>query len=130
MSSAYNPGEFASAPRPDAEPPAAPVEQPSDSGVLDQVLAQSSTPAFPVGEPLDIGDMEAMREVAQLFRGQPLTLDPITIELIHSSLRSRFGNKSSTAELHVMAKEIAMSLFDDPLSRERLETLWNQLSQD
>lgn len=96
--------------------------------LLEQVLRQTLNGAAP--KALDPSDLEALRGVARRHRGEPLVLEPTTVELIHAVLCAHFPKPfASGASGKAMSAEIAQTLFEDPTSRRRLEALWKQLTE-
>lgn len=99
------------------------------SGLLDrQGLAslRSDSPA------LEQDEWRAVREVAQKHRGEPLTLDPIVIALVRTLVVRWFSPAARDAKTqrawNAIADQIAASLYDDPVARDRLQTLWTRLA--
>ena len=70
----------------------------------------------------------AILEVARKFQGQPFSLDPVLGELVRAVLRSRLPERAgSGAAWREISAEIAETLFEDPVSRDRLERFWSRL---
>ena len=131
MCPAFDRGESGSVPR--GEIPAAASNEPADdpavgSHMLDQILELTSG-----GEPragfVEAADVAAMREVANALAGQPFSLEPVVVELIHAVLELQFHKAGiPSATVRQMARHVATTLYDDPQARERLEILWSRLS--
>lgn len=74
--------------------------------------------------------MEAIQEVARRHRNAPFALDPVLVELVQTILRIQFGDHPEWAAAWQGASgPVAQTLYEDPVSRERLELLWNRLSK-
>jgi hypothetical protein len=131
MCPAFDRGNSGSAPR--GELPSAPANEPQDdpavgSHMLDQILELTSG-----GEPkagfVEPADVAAMRDVAKALGGQPFSLEPVVVELIHAVLELQFQKAGiPSATVRQMARQVATTLYDDPQARQRLETLWSRLS--
>jgi hypothetical protein len=112
--------------RDDDSPPTPPAV---GSHMLEQILSAHSGGAPDKGfvEPADV---EALERVARKLAGQPFALEPVAVELVHGMLEVQFHKAGiSAATLRAMAEQIATNLYDDPVSRQRLEALWLGLSQ-
>lgn len=122
MASAFDRGDERDVARPKsgAEP------GPPGAHILEQILAQTSDSATPLE---DSEDLRALIAVAHQFAGQPLTLDPVAVELIHAVLGVQLARAQLPGHtIKAMARYIAATLYGDPLSRQRLELLWARLS--
>jgi hypothetical protein len=129
MSSAFNRGD--SRPAPQSESPAKePAAEPAvGARMLDQILAlmAGGSPEAGFVEP---DDLRAIREVAKNLAGQPFSRDPVVSDLIHAILQVQFQKAQiPSTSVRAMAQYIANTLYDDPPSRQRLETMWASLSQ-
>jgi hypothetical protein len=97
--------------------------------MLDQILALTEGGSANVGF-VEPDDLRAMREVAQKFAGQPFSLKPVVMEMMHAILQIQLQKAEiPAATVRHMAEYIASTLYEDPPSRQRLETLWASLSQ-
>ena len=88
MSAAFDRGE--SRPAPQSKPPDdKPAEPAVGSQMLDQILelALGGSPQAGFVEPEDV---TAMRQVARSLAGQPFSLEPVVVELIHAVLHLQF----------------------------------------
>lgn len=95
-----------------------------ESHLLEQVLASTS---FAGGEinALPAEELEALRQVARRHSGGVLSVQPVLEELIEAILGKQLRALApSSAGRREMVVEIAQTLFDDSISRERLESLW------
>src|SRR5687768_11543543 len=69
-------------------------------------------------------DVDALRAVVRRHRSAPFALDPMAVEMVEILLRSYFG----AGDWSGPSLQIARTLFEDPVGRERMERLWNQLA--
>ena len=82
-------------------------------------------------EPPSRAEMEAVEEVARRLAGESFALDPVVVELVGAMLLVQYGSQWNSPGLwRVVSERIARSIFEDPLSRERMERLWDRLSGD
>ena len=75
-------------------------------------------------------DLEALRDVARRYRGRPLELHPVAVDLVDSILRLRFeqGAVDQGAQ-QGMAEQIATTLVESPGTFDRLEEFWDLLCE-
>lgn len=93
---------------------------------LDRALAPEDGKAGEAGE-----ERQLLLEVARRRRGEPFSIDPAGFELVEAVLRSCFGKLRSGPALHqAMSREVARSLCEDPVQKERLEALWARLQEE
>ena len=96
--------------------------------LLEKVLRETLRDHSP--DAMDPADLDALRQVAQHYRGQPLVLEPITVELVEAVLGVQFPDRpQASPSWKAMSESIAQSLFDDPASRQRLEGIWTRLAE-
>ncbi|HXT57313.1 MAG TPA: hypothetical protein VN699_01710 [Pirellulales bacterium] len=108
----------------EGDPPAS-----EESRLLEQVLASTS---FATGEvnSLPAEELDALRQVARRHSGDVLSVQPVLEELIEAILgKSLRALAPPPAARRAMVAEIAQTLFDDAVTRERLETLWLELRE-
>jgi len=99
----------------------------ADPGLLEQVLRETLAVSDPE-VPLSLGEWEALRRVAEQQTGVALSLDPVVIQVVTAILVTRFRNVECPAELwQVLARQIAETLWEDPISQARLHALWARL---
>jgi hypothetical protein len=73
--------------------------------------------------------LAALRAVAQALPGQPFGLT-VAVELISAVLAGQFSQREiATEALRPVANRVAATLCDDPVSRARLEALWERLCE-
>lgn len=109
------------------------VDSPSDSGsgempLLDAIVSQT-TAALDEQAFANMVDLPRLVEVARRHHEcDVLSFDPILIELIEAILQTHMPQVGAHAELRAkVATAVARPLFDNPVSRGRLEHLWSQL---
>ncbi len=116
--------------RPAAEEESAEASAGGDASLLESVLRQTAAMADSE-EPPSREEMEAVEEVARRLAGEPFALDPVVVELVGAMLLVEYGNQWNSPGLwRVVSERIARTIFEDPLSRERMEKLWDRLSGD
>lgn len=109
-----------------------PVETPesvdsTDRHLLDAVIAKTTEL---LGTDESHRSLEALQEVAQSLAGQPLTIDPVGVALVRASLSTVLSRDAFQDDLwETMTARVTVTLFDDPQSRARLETLWQRLQE-
>ena len=97
--------------------------------MLQQVLRQTLAGMTSTRE-LNPQVYAALLEVAQRFPGEPLSLDPVAIELVAACLRVQFPALAARAALsRRMSLWVAESLLADPAARQRLTELWSRLGE-
>ena len=79
---------------------------------------------------LDPIELRALAEVAKKYPGASLVADPIAAELVESVLKARFrGIQASATFWQQVSRQIATTLCEAPDTQEKLNRLWNQLSE-
>jgi hypothetical protein len=98
-----------------------------DSGLLEKVLRETEE-SLEGDQALTDGERAALHEVARRHRGQPLCLDPVTVELVQAVVGGRFGSRPDSAGFwREIVERVAQSIFDAPASHDRLSALWARL---
>ena len=86
-----------------------------------------------LANPPDVGeatDIDALRGVARRHRGRPLEFDPVTVELVEAALGPQLrARAASPAAWRAMSRQIAQTLFEDPILRDRLRSFWGRLCE-
>ncbi len=111
---------------PDASPP-------SDAPMLDELLRETAkTYLFEVvssGDEGQSGLAEALA-VARQYLGQPLSADPITVDLVAAVLSARFDcSDDSRATWRHVAVPVAGTLFEDPTFHASISRFWERLQE-
>jgi len=110
-----------------ADTPSAPAPATFRADLLEQVIRE--TLAASALEPS--ADLrEKLLDVARRYPQAQLELDPVVIEMVKAVLGPQF--ERSIKELHTwddMVSCIAQTLFADATARERLNSLWTNLSE-
>lgn len=98
----------------------------AEAALLESVLEQTLGAEDP-SELLERVPLDILADVVRAYRGQPLLLDPVAVELVQVVLEQRFDTAATQGEVwkHV-SRRIAQTLMDDPAGRARLETLWDR----
>lgn len=123
MSSAYHAGE--PAPRPESE---CSSPEPGRDEMLQQVIAQTLN-AAPTGQS-DSASSATFRSALEQYCGQPFVADPIGLEMVRAVLLLKFPRDSLSESLFDQsARQITATLCDDPVARQRLESLWARLCE-
>lgn len=110
------------------EPVSDDVIEATPHGLLDEVLARTvASDAAGAGEsPVDL---EPFYEVARRFPLEPLSLDPIAIELVHAALKIQSPKFAEPAEAwRNVAANVARTLVEDPVAHARLQRFWSRLN--
>jgi len=107
---------------------AAPSGEPAADPRLLQRVLEWAEATLRSEDPLEVADIEAIRQVARRHPHAPLALQPMVVELVQAVLQAQFHAHPDWFPVWQSASgEIARTLFDDPGSRERLEALWDRL---
>jgi len=100
-----------------------------DDDLMEQVLAETLAAASG-GSPLDPREVEVLKNVARRYPGRAVECDPMVIELVQALLAFRLPRLADgSPRWQQMTGQIAETLWDDPVGRQRLESLWRQLRQ-
>jgi hypothetical protein len=101
----------------------------NDPSLLDVVMQQTLF-AESAQEQERLESLEELLQVARRRRGEPFALDPVCIELVQTVLGAPIrALVISEEQWHVMTRQVAQTLCDDPASYDRLSTLWRRLSE-
>jgi hypothetical protein len=108
------------------------ASEPHRGPVLDRkLLVEVLERALVAPDPASVlsgADFQAVADVVRARREEPFGLDPVAIELIRAILRPYFGGPNGAMEaLSAIAREIAGSLFEDPVFHHRLRNFWTHL---
>lgn len=96
--------------------------------MLEEVLRQ--TLARDRAEDACADEMAALLQVAHEFRGLPLDMDPVASRLVLCVLRTQFRALNVPDEgWETIARNVARTLLEDPLSHERLRRMWRRLCE-
>lgn len=111
--------------------PARPARRPTDSmlgrELLDSVLKQTALGSTSQ-DAASTADMQALRAVAARRRNEPFGLEPVALELVQAVLQGQFRPLVSSAQAwETMTQGITQTLFEDPVSRDRLQAMWSRL---
>ena len=112
--------------------PSKPAEEASamprtaDSALLERVLRQTLEVCGP-DEPIDPAEMRALRNVAERYRGRPLDLEPVAVELVASAIDGVCPAKKNAEFWRNLTLQVARILMDDPSTFTRMNSLWIRL---
>lgn len=109
-------------------------EKPSSSGssavdekLLDAVVHQTAA-SLDERSLASMVDLPKLCEIARRHPSDTLTLDPILVEMIAAILETHLSPVCRSDAMRTrIAREVARPLFENPVSRGRLELLWSQL---
>lgn len=98
------------------------------SGMLERQSIASIRSDSP---PLRADELEAVRAVVNGHRGEPLSLNPVAVGLVRALVTQWFAPSVADSRTlnswNAIADRIAASLYDDPVGRDRLHTIWERL---
>lgn len=101
---------------------------PRDSQLLEEILARTQH-LTGSDEPLTVEELRGLRTVAEMHRGQPLNAE-IAGQLVETLLAPRWTDLlQSPKDLTKMARQIADSLLEHPVSGQRLTAFWDKLGE-
>ena len=110
-----------------------PAEEPGRPAVDHDLLASvlKCTIAYYEGNGLlTAEERDEIEVVVRRHRGEALRLEPLVRELVEAVLRVEFRRRPGwTALWPGVSAQIAHALWEDPVSRGRLETLWDHLAK-
>ncbi|MCI0629493.1 MAG: hypothetical protein L0Y44_02435 [Phycisphaerales bacterium] len=75
--------------------------------------------------PLSATSRSAVAEVARRYAGERLSLNPITVELLRAVLVDWLG--VPTGGIETIVEQVAATLYEDPVSHDRLQAMWINL---
>jgi hypothetical protein len=94
--------------------------------ILEKVLRQTLDACQP-GDQIPAAEMDALRAVADRYRGRPLKLEPIAVELVAAAIAGLCPANKNTVFWRDLAARVAAILMDDPATTARLDSLWTRL---
>jgi hypothetical protein len=126
--SGFDPGQYSDRPaRADAEVPTTDGRA-RDRAWFERVLEETER-LLASEDALEPRQIEALKEVARRHPGERLALEPIAVELVLAVVSVQFGALGVSAPVwQEAAWQIAQALWEDPVARPRLETLWVHIS--
>lgn len=121
--------QYRADPADSADKPAPPAD-PAAQQLLDLVLQQTMA-SFAKSQGSDTHAREALRNVAEQYAGAPLSFEPCLVALVEASIREPFSQWVSPGPAwDALCRRVALTMYDDPTARARLENLWRQLQED
>ena len=125
----FHPQEAPGPRRTDAARPPAPGYPTVDKDLLNSIL-QRTMALFEGDGEWTAEECSEFEAVVRRYQGEPLQLDPVARELVEAVLRVEFRERPGwTALWPDVSAQIAQALWEDPVSRGRLETLWGRLAR-
>jgi len=98
-----------------------------DEVLMDAVMRQTAA-ALNERSLASLVELPKLREIARRHQSDTLSLDPILVEMIAAILETHLSNVCRAEAMRMrIAREVARPLFENPVSRGRLELLWSQL---
>lgn len=74
--------------------------------------------------------VQALREVALRHQGADFALDPITVEMVEAIFSTQFsGPAAASKQWQAISRRVAETLYEDPVSHDRLAALWARLAE-
>jgi hypothetical protein len=109
------------------------VQEPAHAKVDHDLLASvlKCTIAYYEGDgQLTDDERDEIEAVVRRHRGEAIRLEPLVRELVEAVLRVEFRRRPAWTPLWPgVSAQIAQALWEDPVSRGRLETLWDHLAK-
>lgn len=100
---------------------------PSDPLAWKRVVEQTFRRLQPTDD-MNPRDVAALAEVARKRRGEPFVLVPVATELVAAILKDDFRPVIANASgWDGLVHDVASAIFDDAVSRARMENLWSRL---
>ena len=96
-----------------------------DRAMMEEVLKRTLSES---ANSLDPAEREALRTVVLRHRDEAFEIDPVAVDLVEVLLKLEFKNSISSPEVwRRMCYEVAKTLFDDPVARQRMQSIWTAL---
>lgn len=74
--------------------------------------------------------IQALHAVAVRHRGVEFALDPIAVEMVQAIFSAQFSGPSAASDRwQAISRRVAETLYEDPVSRDRLAALWARLAE-
>lgn len=109
--------------------PAQHSPDPAQQAALEKVLQATLAGGKSAGH-FDADDLPELALVARRHAGAPLSLDPVTVDIVQALLGRVFQSLAGSPEAwRRMTAATAETLYEDPIARQRLELLWQQISE-
>jgi hypothetical protein len=108
----------------DAEPSS--YSAPDQASLLEQILRRTLSAEQYAADAIELACVQALREVGRRRRGEPLSLEPVTVELVTAALQTFFDGMT---HWQTTVAAVSQTIFDDPVAHDRLSALWDQLAE-
>lgn len=107
-----------------------PPEDPAAQALLELVLQQTMA-TYAEMRSTSAELRASLRAVAERFPGGSLTFEPCLVALVSAAIREPFSAWVPEGPAwDALCRRVAVTMYDDPTARERLETLWKQLQEE
>jgi hypothetical protein len=101
----------------------------NDPSLLDAVLQRTQAAEDSTASTFE-NNMGPLLQVLLRHRGAAFTLEPVAVDLVQAALEDHFRELKTPQEYwHRIAREVARTLFEDPVAHDRLERFWIGLTQ-
>jgi hypothetical protein len=102
---------------------------PDDPQLLEQVIRQTLMLDQSTAAENHV-QVQALREVASRHGGAEFALDPIAVEMVQAIFSAQFSGSSAASDRwQTVSRRVAETLYEDPVSRDRLAALWARLAE-
>src|SRR5262245_53786459 len=96
-----------------------------DRAMLEEVLKRTLSESVNSLDPIE---RDALLTIVRRHRGEEFEIDPVAVDLVDVLLKLEFKNPIGSADVwRRMCYEIARTLFDDPVARQRMHSIWTAL---
>jgi hypothetical protein len=93
--------------------------------MMEQVLLRTLTDS---ATSLDPVERDALLTVVRRHQNEAFEIDPVAVDLVEALLRCEFKNPITSPEgWRRMCYDVAKTLFDDPVARQRMQAIWTAL---
>jgi hypothetical protein len=129
MSSGYQTGGYGEQPSHELQRAAETRDKTEHQSLLEQVLQTTLALGRGGNDPLSPEELRTLTSIAHRRKAEPLSVET-TMELVQAVLRLRYRSLAeSRDQWERMTRQIAETIFDDPQTKERLESLWALLCE-
>ena len=127
---ASGPAQRPEAQHPEAKhPPASDASGQSYQELLDRVLQQTLLTENSESQPR-LESLDELLDLARRRRGEAFKLEPVGVELVQTVLGTAFrALVDSEDQWQAMTRQVAETLCEDPVSYDRLSSLWRRLHE-
>lgn len=109
---------------------ASPPEDPAAQALLELVLQQTMA-TYAEMRSASVELRSGLKSVAEQYPGGSLSFEPCLVALVSAAIREPFSAWVPEGPAwDALCRRVALTMYDDPTSRERLESLWKQLQEE